>query len=245
MRRILLVLVAVLLVGGCGGDARRELLVSAAASLTDAFTALEAQYEAEHPDVDIVLNLGGSSALREQILSGAPVDVFASANQANIDEVLAAGLVAGPVVDFASNQITIAVPAGNPADIRGMRDLARDDLLIGLCSPVVPCGEYAERALDIAGVIAAPDTREPDVRALLTKISAGELDAGIVYATDVVAAGGAVGSVDIASGTNVAVKYSIAAIAGDGKEVDAADFIDFVLAPDGQEILRALGFAAP
>jgi len=245
MRRVVLVLMVALLTGACGGGARQELLVSAAASLTDAFTAVEAEYEAGHPDVDIVLNLGGSSALREQILSGAPVAVFASANQENIAEVVAAGLVAGPVVDFASNQLTIAVPAGNPGDIIGIGDLARDDLLIGLCAPVVPCGVYADEALAIAGVAAAPDTLEPDVRALLTKISAGELDAGIVYATDIAAAGGAVESVDIASEPAVAVTYSIAPIVGDENQADAADFIDFVLGPDGRRILGDLGFAAP
>ncbi|MDJ0664884.1 MAG: molybdate ABC transporter substrate-binding protein [Acidimicrobiia bacterium] len=244
MRPILLLLMAALVAGGCGGDARREVRVSAAASLSDAFLALETQYEAERPEVDIVLNLGGSSALREQILSGAPVGVFASANQANLEQLVTAGLVDGPVVDFATNRLTIAVPAGNPADVRDLADLARDNLLIGLCSPAVPCGDYAATALAIAGVVAAPDTLEPDVRALLTKIRAGELDAGVVYETDIAAAGDDVESVAIPAEINVPVVYSIAAIAEDHRS-DAENFIDFVVAGRGRQILRDQGFFLP
>ena len=245
MSRLLPLLTVLLLAGGCGDDSRQEVLVSAAASLTDAFSAVEAAYEAEHPGVDVVFNLGGSSALREQVLSGAPVDVFASANQANVAELVAVGLVAGPVVDFATNRLTIAVPAGNPARVRNLADLARGDLLVGLCSPIVPCGEYAEMALARAGVVAAPDTLEPDVRALLTKIGAGELDAGVVYETDVAAAGGDVESVPIPAEHNVRVVYTVAAIAGDGDRADLDAFIAYVLAPAGQQILRSFGFTVP
>ena len=245
MRRLLTLLLAALLAASCGGADRREVLVSAAASLSDVLSSLEAEYEADHPGVDLILNLGGSSALREQVLAGAPVDVFASANQANVEELAAAGLVEGPVIDFATNRLTIAVPVGNTANVRNLADLARDELLIGLCSPSVPCGEYAEVALAQAGVVAAPDTLEPDVRALLTKIGAGELDAGVVYETDVAAAGGDVESVLIPAEHNVLVVYSIAAITGDGDRPDADTFIDFVLSPDGQRVLRSLGFSIP
>jgi molybdate transport system substrate-binding protein len=245
MQRALLVVIAVLLAGSCGGSDRREVLVSAASSLTDAFTAIEAEYEARHPDVDIVLNLGGSSSLREQILAGAPVDVFASANQSNVDDLIDAGLIAGRASPLATNQLAIAVPAGNPAGIATLRDLARDDLLIGLCSPSVPCGQYAADTLAGAGVVVSPDTFEPDVRALLTKISAGELDGGIVYQTDIAAAGGAVESIEMPPEPNVTVLYSIALISGREDGSHAAGLLEFVLGPDGRRILTEFGFAAP
>ncbi|MEA2024871.1 MAG: molybdate ABC transporter substrate-binding protein, partial [Actinomycetota bacterium] len=160
--------------GNTGNGAGGDVLVSAASSLTEAFAEMEAAFETANPEIDIVLNIGGSSALREQILAGAPADVFASANTSNMDRVVAAGDVEGEPAIFARNRLHIAVPGGNPGGVAGLADFARDELLIGLCAESVPCGDYGRQALQNAGVIPAVDTEEPNVRALLTKIEAGE-----------------------------------------------------------------------
>lgn len=225
-----------------GSTLEGEVLVSAAASLTDAFAEAEAAFEAAHPGVDVVLNLGASSSLREQILEGAPADVFASADISNMDRVIAAGEVAGEAQIFARNLLQIAVPAGNPAGITGLGDFGRDELLIGLCAEDVPCGGFAREALANAGVSPAIDTNEPDVRALLTKVQAGELDAGIVYATDVNSADRGVEGVDIPDDQNVFADYPIAALANAPNPGAAATFVEFVLSAEGQEILAAYGF---
>lgn len=220
-------------------------LVSAAASLTDAFGTVEQAFEEAHPDVDVVLNLAGTSALREQILGGAPVDVFASANMENMERVLAAGQVAGEPRVFAHNRLQIAVPPGNPAGISGLADFADETLFLGLCADGVPCGDLARAALAAADVEAAIDTNEPDVRSLLTKIEAGELDAGITYVSDVVSSGGSVEGVDIPDDVNVDADYPIAVIS-DSTSPDIADeFIRFVLSAEGQAILSEFGFASP
>lgn len=244
--RIVVGLLVGLLISGCGGnDGRQVLLVSAAASLTDAFGAVEQAFEDAHPDVDVVLNLAGTSALREQILGGAPVDVFASANMENMERVLAAGRVAGEPRAFARNRLQIAVPSANPAGISGLADFADETLFLGLCAEGVPCGDFARTALAAAGVDAVIDTNEPDVRSLLTKIEAGELDAGITYATDVVSSGSSVEGVEIPDEVNVDADYPIAVLA-DSTSPDIADeFIRFVLSAEGQAILSEFGFASP
>ena len=252
-------LVAVLLVAACTGGAdattttappsttavtglEGELLVSAAASLTDAFGEVEAAFEAANPDVDVVLNLGASSALREQILEGAPADVFASANNSNMDQVVEAGEVSGDPEIFVTNLLQIAVPAGNPGDVTGLDDFAREELFIGLCEEEVPCGDFGREALANAGVTPSIDTNEPDVRALLTKVEAAELDAGIVYVTDVLSTDGAVEGIAIPEEDNVVAEYPIAALASAPNPDAAAAFVEFVLGPDGQAILAEYGF---
>ena len=222
-----------------------ELLVSAAASLTDAFADIETAFEHANPGVDVVLNLGGSSSLREQIIEGAPADVFASANMANMDDVRTAGEVATEPRVFAANLLQIAVPAGNPGGVTGLEDFGRGDLLIGLCAEGVPCGDFAREALRKAGVDPAVDTNEPDVRALLTKIEIGELDAGITYVTDVVTSGGAVEGIEIPAEQNVTADYPIAVLANAPNPVVAETFVAFVLSAEGQAILEQYGFASP
>jgi molybdate transport system substrate-binding protein len=248
---LVLVLVAAC---GAGGGGRSEpagagpsgsVLVFAAASLTDAFADIEAAFEAAEPGVDVVVNLAGSSSLREQILEGAPADVFASANQANMDAVVDAGMASGEPRVFAVNSLQIAVPAGNPAGVTGLADLARPDLLVGLCAEGVPCGDFGRRALAAAGVTPAPDTEEPDVRALLTKIEAGELDAGIVYVTDVRSASGGVEGIDIPDDVNVAADYPIVALAEAPNPEGAEAFVHFVLSGAGRSLLDQRGFSSP
>jgi molybdate transport system substrate-binding protein len=240
----------------CGDDAADEtaadetaadsgldgaITVFAAASLTDAFTEAADAFSEENPGVTVELNVGASTALREQILAGAPADVFASANPSNMDQVVEAGEVEGEPEVFAHNSLEIAVPAGNPADVEGLADFADDRLLIGLCAADVPCGEYGREALDQAGVTPAQDTDEPDVRSLLTKIEAGELDAGIVYRTDVASTDGVEG-IEIAEEDNVVADYPIAVLANAGEPDIAAAFVEFVLSDDGQAILESHGF---
>jgi molybdate transport system substrate-binding protein len=244
-----LLIVGLVLVGmvACGDAApdRRQVLVSAAASLSDAFAAIEVEFENDRPDIDVVINLGGSSALREQILAGAPVDVFASANPVNMTKVVEGGFVSGNVLIFATNSLAIAVPSGNPSGIVGLEDFANPDYIIGLCAAAVPCGDFARRALDNAGVEPVPDTNEPDVRALLTKIEADELDAGIVYATDIAARQATVSGVDIPEEFNVTAEYPIAMLSDGENQADAEEFVGFVLSPAGQAILRDFGFTTP
>jgi molybdate transport system substrate-binding protein len=243
--RLSLLIIALVALSACGrGSAQGELIVSAAASLTDAFREVESAFEDVNPEVDVVLNLGASSALREQILEGAPADVFASANTSNMDQVAAAGQVDGEAEIFVTNSLQIAVPAGNEAGVSGLDDFARDELLIGLCAEDVPCGEFGREALASAGVTPAIDTNEPDVRALLTKIEAGELDAGIVYVTDVLSTDGAVEGVDIPGEDNVVAEYPISTLASAPNPQAATAFVEFVLSDEGQAILTGYGFSS-
>lgn len=240
---------ALLLAAACGDDeaggtADSTITVFAAASLTDAFEELGAAFEDLHPGTSVELNFAGSSALRVQILEGAPADVFASADTSNMDQVVEGGAAAGAEV-FAENRLQIAVPAGNPAGVTGLADFADGDLLMGLCAAEVPCGGLGREALAKAGVTPSVDTNEPDVRSLLTKVGAGELDAGIVYATDVIAAGDAVDGVDIPEGHNVVATYPIAALTESGDRELAEAFVAFVLSPQAQEILASHGFGTP
>jgi molybdate transport system substrate-binding protein len=222
-----------------------DLLVSAAASLTDAFAEVESAFEAANPGVDVLLNLAGSSVLREQILEGAPADVFASANNFNMDQVVEAGEVDGDPEIFVRNLLQIAVPSGNPAGVTGLDDFANVDLLIGLCAEDVPCGDFGRTALENAGVTPAIDTNEPDVRALLTKIEVGELDAGITYVTDVLSTHGAVEGVDIPEEFNVIADYPIATLVNAPNPDAAPAFVAFVLSAEGQAILNSYGFSSP
>jgi molybdate transport system substrate-binding protein len=231
-----------------GSSVEGELLVSAAASLTDAFAEVESTFEEENSDVDVVLNLGSSSALREQILEGAPADVFASANTSNMDQVVEAGEVAGVPEIFVTNLLQIAVPAGNPGRVVGLEDFAREGLLIGLCAEDVPCGDFGMQALEWDPSAPPPplDTNEPDVRALLTKIENDELDAGIVYVTDVLSSPpGEVEGIDIPTELNVVAEYPIAVLAGAPNPDAAAAWVEFVLSEEGQAILTSYGFTSP
>ncbi len=220
------------------------MLVFAAASLSDAFTEIGAAFETANPGVDVELNLAGSSTLREQILEGAPADVFAAADEKTMSVVVDDGLVAGSAEIFTTNRLQIAVPAGNPGAVSGLSDFADDELLTGLCAAAVPCGDFARQVLANAGVDPAVDTNEPDVRSLLTKIAADELDAGIVYLTDI-AANDRVDGIEIPAEVNVEATYPIAELVSSDNQSGAAAFVAFVLSPDGQAILTRHGFSAP
>lgn len=267
MRLVAAACVPMLLVTACGGDddddassdedssattdateLEGDIAVFAAASLTDAFDEVGEAFEDENPGVDVEFNYGPSSGLREQILAGAPADVFASANTSNMDQVVEAGSADDPET-FATNLLQIVVPAGNPGEITGLADFAKADLLLGLCAEEVPCGDFGREALANAEVTPSIDTNEPDVRALLTKVEAGELDAGIVYVTDVLAAGDAVEGIEIPADDNVVAPYPLAALTGAGTSAGNAEvaeaFVAFVLSEEGQEILASYGFDSP
>lgn len=247
MRRAAAAACLALAVAGCGSADRAaedgEVVVFAAASLTEVFAELGERFEAEHPGTVVTLNFGGSSALAKQLGEGAPADVFAPAAPANLEQV--ADLVDGQPATFARNRLTIAVPAGNPGGVTGLADLADEDRTIALCAEQVPCGAAARRALAVAGVAAAPDTLEQDVRAVLTKVSLGEVDAGLVYRTDVRSAGGRVEGIEFAESARSVTDYPIAVLADAPNPAGARAFRDFVLSPTARTILTAAGFEAP
>lgn len=229
---------------GAGATGRVEgtVTVLAAASLTDAFGDIEAAFEAANPGADLTVAYGGSSALRDQVLSGQPADVVASASATVMDDLVEAGAVDGEPRDFATNELAIVVPAGNPAGIEGLADFADEDALVGLCAEEVPCGDLGRQALDKAGVEAAPDTNEPDVRSLLDKVASGELDVGLVYATDVASAGDAVEGIAVPDDENVVATYPIAGLADAPNAEGAAAFVAFVTGDGGQAVLADFGF---
>ncbi len=243
---VLVLAVLAVPLAGCGrdDDGVRAITVFGAASLTDALTELGHAFEAANPDVRIEFSFAGSSSLREQILAGAPADVFASANEENMDLLVEVGAVRTPV-DIASNRLAIVVPDGNPAGVRSLDDFADSSYLVGLCAVEVPCGDFARQAFARAGVEPAPDTEEPDVRSLLTKVAAGDLDAGIVYETDVRTADATVDGIEIPAAENVVVTYPIAVVTGSGDVTLAEEFVAFILSPEGFGILRRLGFGSP
>ena len=238
---------ALVLVAACGDDGdpeSAELVVFAAASLTDAFAELADAFEDADTGASVELNFAASSALREQIVEGAPADVFASANGSNMAAIVDADEADDSQV-FALNQLEIAVPAGNPAGVAGLDDLARGELFIGLCAEEVPCGEFGREALANAGVEPSIDTNEPDVRALLTKVASGDLDAGLVYRTDVQSAGDTVEGIEVPEDDNVIAAYPIAVLTR-SEAPDLADaFVAFVLSAEGQAILASHGFDGP
>lgn len=252
-RRLLASLaVTILVLAGCGRDGGSEaeglsgeLIVFAAASLTNAFEEISESFTTEHPDVTVTFNFAGSNVLATQINEGAPADVFASANTAQMTVVADAGNVAGESSIFVNNVLAIAVEAGNPFDIAGLADLANPDLILVLAAEEVPVGQYARQALDTAGVDVAPASLEADVRAALSKVELGEADATIVYATDIVSASDTVEGVDIPAEHNVPAAYPIAVLDDAPNAAAAEAFVAYVLGSTGQEILGSYGFAAP
>jgi molybdate transport system substrate-binding protein len=245
--------VAALALAGCGGGdddsggnsgaaAPSELKVFAAASLTGAFTKLGEQYAAANGGDKVTFNFAGSQALATQIQQGAPADVFASADITNMDKVK--DLVGAPQV-FASNQLQIVVEKGNPKGVKGLDDLANPDLKVVLAAPEVPVGRYGQQALEKAGVTVKPVSQEQDVKAVVSKVSLGEADAGIAYVTDVTAGGDQVEGVEIPEDQNVIAAYPIAAVKAAKDQPGAQAFMDLVLAAEGQQVLEEYGFLPP
>lgn len=216
-----------------------DLAVYAAASLTGAFDAIAEAFTAENPNVEVSPIYDGSSTLVTQILEGAPADVFASADQANMDK--AVDVAVDPTL-FASNTLVIAVPAGNPGGVETLADLS--GVTTVLCAPEVPCGAASAKLLDAAGVTVEAASLEQNVTAVLTKVATGEADAGLVYATDVIGRDDI--EVIVPDGAGEVVNhYPIAALADAPNPDAAAAFVAFVLSDAGQKILADFGFGAP
>jgi molybdate transport system substrate-binding protein len=248
-RTLLLTLLLVVAAPAADADAQ-TLIVSAAASLTDAFSDMEPAFEAAHSGVDVVMNFAASGALYRQMEQGAPVDVFASANPLWMDRAVQGGLVAQDAVAvFARNALVLAVPADNPAGVAGLEDLSRARAgRIGMGTPAtVPAGQYAKAALDAAGLYARLEPRLifcESVRQVLDYLVRGEVDCGFVYRTDAVRAGNSVRVVaEVPLQTPVA--YPMAVLADSAHPGPARAFVDFVSGPRGRALLRARGFVIP
>jgi len=223
------------------------LTVLAAASLSGAFTTIAHAFEADHPGVAVRLSFDGSAALVTQIQQGAPADLVATADQPTMNLLVDAGLVTGKPTVVATNALVIAVPADNPAHVGELADLARVRTVV--CAPAVPCGAAAQRVSAAAGVTLTPVSLEPSVAAVAAKVARGEADAGLVYRTDVLAAGRALSAVALPDTPAIAAaartSYPIAVVAGTPRPALAAAFIAAVDGPDGRAILQAAGFGAP
>ena len=242
-------LVALVLLGpsSCGVSSTRKprTIVFAASSLTAPFQALEDAFEERHPGSEIAVHFAGTPQLVVQACAGAAVDVFAAADQPSMQRVVGAGLVVEAPRVFARNRLTIAVEKGNPKRIEGLGDLAREDLKVALCGPEVPAGRYARQVLGQAGVAVSSVSDEPSVRAIVSKLELGELDAGIVYTTDVRDPGRQVDAVAIPAELNVVAAYPIAVLSAGTSRGTGKSFVRFVSSDEGQRILQSFGFVVP
>ena len=221
-----------------------SITVFAAASLMGTFTQIGKQFEAANPGDTVKFSFGGSSTLATQITGGAPADVFASAAPANMDTVVTAGDASSPQ-DFAKNTAEVAVPPSNPAKVTSVNDLAKSSVKVALCQPKVPCGVVAAEVFKNAGITVKPVTLQPDVKSVLTQVELGNVDAGMVYVTDVKAAGTKVKGVAISASDNASTLYPIATISSSTHQAEAEAFVAYVLSPAGQQVLAAAGFQQP
>jgi molybdate transport system substrate-binding protein len=230
---------------GSGKQLSGSATIFAAASLTESFHQIGEAFEEANPSTEIVFNFGASSGLATQVAEQGGADVFASADQANMAKVSDGGLLEGSPEVFAQNRLEIIVAPGNPKQIKGLSDLAAAGVKVVLAAPEVPAGRYAGDALDRAGVKVNPVSEAVDVKGVVGPVTLGEADAGIVYATDVTAAGGKAEGITIPEDQNVTVEYPIGLVEdGRNPQVGRA-FIEFVLSDRGQEILSDHGFVSP
>jgi molybdate transport system substrate-binding protein len=227
------------------GDA--TLTVFAAASLGGSFEELAAGFEAANPGLEVEFNVAGSSSLVEQILAGAPADVFASADEPNMAKVVEAGQAVQPTA-FASNVLTLVTPAGNPAGITSLQDLDRrsgDGVKLVACAPQVPCGNATTALAADAGIELAPVSEESQVTDVLGKVVSGEADAGLVYVTDAIGAGEAVHTIELENAEAAVNTYPITVLESSERHGAARQFVDYVLSDAGQLLLEEYGFGAP
>ena len=252
MRRSIVAVAAagLLIVAGCssaggsdaGGSAASTLDISAAASLKKTFTAIAQEFETQHDGVTVRLSFDGSSTLANQIQQGAPADVFASADEKNMRKL--GDLAVDPAV-FATNTLVIVTAPGNPRGITSFADLNKPDVTTVICQSAQPCGAATETVERNTGVTIDAASEEQSVSAVLTKVTTGQADAGVVYVTDARGAGDKVATVTDPAFAAVVNSYPIAALAGAGDGELATQFVDLVLGADGQRFLRDAGFGAP
>jgi molybdate transport system substrate-binding protein len=244
-------LVLALPLAGCGDGSdggsgeTTTLQVYAAASLTASFEKIADAFEAKHEGVKVELNFGGSSDLATQIQEGAPADVFASADTANMEKLIDDELTGAEPRDFATNTLEIAVPPDNPAGIASFQDLAKPGLNLVICAPEVPCGAAAQKVAENAGVTLDPVSEEQSVTDVLAKVTSGEADAGLVYVTDVQAAGDDIEGITFPESDSVVNTYPITPVGGSDEPNLAQEFLQMVLGDPGQSILADFGFGRP
>jgi molybdate transport system substrate-binding protein len=232
-----------LTLGACGSDDpgdRTKLRVLAAASLTESFTALEKTYEKAHPDVEVTLSFDSSAILVEQISQGLAADVLATADEKSMDQAVSAGVINGKPRALATNTLVIATPAGNPAKITGIDDLA--DSKFAVCVPAAPCGDATKRLFALDKFTGQPATEEENVKGVLTKVTTGEVDAGLVYVSDAKSAGDKVDVVEAENASEVVNVDPIAAVKGSKNRDAAKNWIDLVTGTQGQGVLASHGF---
>lgn len=227
---------------GSGGALKGSITVFAASSLTGAFNQIATDFKKAHPGASVVFQFGSSGDLATSITQGGSADVFASASPTNMQSVIKAG-DASTSTNFVSNSAEIATPPGNPKHITGLADLAKAK--VALCVPTAPCGALAQQILQKAGVKVTPAASEPDVKTTLAVVQSGEVDAGIVYVTDVLAAGDKVTGVTIPAAQNGTTEYPIATLTGSKNTALAKAFVSYVESSAGQQVLTKAGFQAP
>lgn len=235
--------------GGSGADSgsaeKGTLTVLGAASLTEAFTTLAKEFQAAHPGVHVKLAFDSSATLAEQVNQGAPADVLATADTATMQTVSDAGNTAGKPKVFATNHLQLVVPKDNPAGIRKFTDLDKSSVKYVVCVDTAPCGKLATTVLANTGITHKPASEEVDVKAVESKVQMGEADAGIVYATDVVAAGNKVKAIDIPTSNQNLNSYPIAALKDAKKPALAEAWVRLVLSGKGRKVLSDDGFGKP
>jgi molybdate transport system substrate-binding protein len=244
-----LVAAAALLITGCGsssgGSESKTLTVFAAASLTESFQAMKTAFESAHPGTEVRFNFAGSSSLVQQLSNGAEADVFASADETNMDKAVQAGVIDGSPSLFATNKLTIAVAPGDPKGITSFADLVRDGLNVVVCAPQVPCGSATKKVEQNTGVTLKPVSEEQDVKQVLNKVQSGDADAGLVYLTDAASAAGKVAQVDFPEAATAVNHYPIAVVKDAPRTDLAKQWIEFVLGEQGKAELQRVGFGAP
>jgi molybdate transport system substrate-binding protein len=236
------------LAGGCtdddaaASDDSQTLTVLAASSLTDAFGDLAKAFEADHPGVDVQLTFDSSSTLAEQVVAGAPADVLATADEAIMQRVADEDLAEGEPEQFARNKLTLVTPSDNPGDVQSIADLGNQGVTFAVCVPDAPCGAASETLLDLVGVTAEPVTEEDNVRDVLTKVTTGEVDAGLVYVSDAQAAGDDVEVIDVPEADQALNADMITALAEADEPELAAAWVNLVTSEEGQQVLESYGF---
>lgn len=239
---------AITTLAGCSPKASEpapKIMVFAAASLKKSFTEIGERFTTDNPGAAVEFSFAGSSDLVTQLTQGAGADVFASADTRNMDKIATAGLLSGAPVDFTSNTLTIAVAPGNPKKITSFKDLAQPGLSVVVCAPAVPCGSATRKVEQAAEVRLDPVSEESSVADVLNKVVTGQADAGVVYVTDVQAAGDKVAGVPFPEAAEAVNTYPIAVLKGSAHADLAAKFVALVTGEAGQKILAAAGFAKP
>lgn len=227
------------------GAASGQITVFAASSLRSVFTDLAERLERDHAGTKVTVSFAGSSDLVTQLVGGAPADVFASADEKNMDKAAEAGLIAGAPAPFARNTLTIVTTPGNPKGINTLADLVRPGTAVVVCAPQVPCGAATEKVEKAAGVTLTPVSEESAVADVLGKVVSGQADAGLVYVTDAEAAGTKVTAIPFPESHDAPNTYPIAVLANAANPALARDFVELVTGPQGRQALSAAGFAVP